>query len=382
MAKNKEDYGYFNEYGKWIPYKINNFNHMPKSQKRKCGKEKRKKVYTYKEWYSVRRLLGYNWARFIMCIGPRECGKSYSVMHFLVKKWKEKGIPFTWIRLSEESLKRMLANDGMDFVDADIVREFNLDLHTKGDCLYDGDKLMCRGMTLSAMAKDKGRALFDKDFLKNPDMWYHIAIDEFNRERQEKRYFNVAYNFVNQIENLIRSTKTRIRIFMMANQLEEASDILASCFNFIPYEYGTYKLKKKYAVIDYIEPNKVYLERRETATANVLAAQESTFTNLIQRDHSLIYKGRLTTPSYIIAFGKKSSEQFTVWQGQGAANIVCPYNGEKVNVIAMRPYIDQLFNKKNKDNVYTIFNARGYRFRNLITQTNFRAALEELKPNQ
>lgn len=355
---------------------------MTKKQKRKCGKAARRAVYMKKEWYSIRRLLGYNWARFIMCIGPRECGKSYSVMHFLVKKWKEKGIPFTWIRLSEESLKRMLANDGMDFVDADIVREFNLELHTKGDCLYDGDKLMCRGMTLSAMAKDKGRALFDKDFLNNPDMWYHIAIDEFNRERQEKRYFNVAYNFVNQIENLIRSTKTRIRIFMMANQLEEASDILASCFNFIPYEYGTYKLKKKYAVIDYIEPNESYLARRETATANVLAAQESTFTNLIQRDHSLIYKGRLVSPSYIIAFGKKSSEQFTVWQGQGAANIVCPYNGEKVNVVAMRPYIDQLFNKKNKENIYTIFNARGFRFRNLITQTNFRAALEELKPNQ
>lgn len=355
---------------------------MTKKQKRKCGKAARRETYLNKEWYSIRRLLGYNWARFIMCIGPRECGKSYSVMHFLVKKWKEKGIPFTWIRLSEESLKRMLANDGMDFVDADIVREFGLELHTKGDCLYDGDKLMCRGMTLSAMAKDKGRALFDKDFLNDPNMWYHIAIDEFNRERQEKKYFNVAYNFVNQIENLIRSTKTRIRIFMMANQLEEASDILASCFNFIPYEYGTYKLKKKYAVIDYIEPNRAYLARRETATANVLAAQESTFSNLIQRDHSLIYKGRLTYPSYIIAFGKKASEQFTVWQGQNASNIICPYNGEKVNVVAMRPYIDQLYNKKNKENVYTIFNARGYRFRNLITQTNFRAALEELKPNQ
>lgn len=381
MTKNDTNYGYFNECGKWVSYKINNFNHMTKSQKRKCGKEKRKKVYTYKEWYSIRRLLGYNWARFIMCIGPRECGKSYSVMHFLVKKWKEKGIPFTWIRLSEESLKRMLANDGMDFVDADIVREFSLELHTKGDCLYDGDKLMCRGMTLSAMAKDKGRALFDKDFLKDPNMWYHIGIDEFNREKQEKKYFNVAYNFVNQIENLIRSTKTRIRIFMMANQLEEASDILGSCFNFIPYQYGTYKLKKKFAVIDYIEPNEAYINRRKDATANILAAQESTFSNLIKRDHSLIYKGRLSTPSYIIAFGKKDNERFTVWKGQTADNIIAPYNGEKVQVIAMRSYIDEFFNKKNRDNIYTIYNARGYKFKNLITQTNFKSALEELKPN-
>lgn len=354
---------------------------MTKSEKRKKGKEARRRVYMQKEWYSIRRLLGCNWARFYVAIGPRECGKSYSVMHFLVKKWKEKGIPFTWIRLSEESLKRMLANDGLDFVDADIVREFNLDLHTRGDCLYDGDQLMCRGMTLSAMAKDKGRALFDKDFLNNPDMWYHIAIDEFNREKQEKRYFNIAYNFVNQIENLIRSTNTRIRIFMMANLLEEASDILASCFNFIPYAYGTYKLKKKYAVIDYIEPNEAYIARRSEATANVLMAQASTFSNLIQRDHSLIYKGRLVEPNYCIKFSKSPQDWFTVWKGQNADNIIAPYNGERVQAIAMRPYLDELFNKKNKENVYIIFNARGYRFKNLITQTNFRAALEELKPN-
>lgn len=351
--------------------------------KKKNKRKDRFNYYLHKQtWYQIRRLLGYDWARFLVLVGPRENGKSYSVMHFLVKKWKQKGIPFTWIRLSQESLNRMLANDALDFIDADIRREFNLEITVRGDCLYDGDKLMCRGLTLSGMAKDKGRALFDKDFLKDSNMWYHIAIDEFNREKQEKKYFNLTYNFINQIENLIRSTKTRIRIFMMANALSEASEILSGCFNFLPYKPGTYVLPKRYCVIDYIQPNDFYIERRKTATANVLSEDESTFTNIIRRDNSLIYKGRLKTPQFVIAFGKEKKERYTVWSGQTEDNIVTKYQGEKVPVIAMRPYIDEAFNKKSKDAIFTMYNARTFYFRSLIIQTNFKCALEELKPRQ
>ena len=350
-------------------------------------KNKRKDRYLYykhkQTWYSIRRMLGYWWARFLVIIGPRENGKSYSVMHFLVKKWKTKGIPFVWIRLSQESLNRMLANDGADFVDADIAREFDLKLTTRGDCLYDGDKMMCRGMTLSGMAKDKGRALFDKDFLNDKNMWYHIAIDEFNREKQEKKYFNLTYNFINQIENLIRSTNQRIRIFMMANQLSDASEILSGCFNFVPYKTGTYRLPKRFCIIDYIEPNDFYIERRKKATANILQNEESTFTNIVKRDASLIYKGRLNKPSYVIAFGKNKNEKFTVWEGQdGTGNIICPYQNENAQVIAMKAYLDESFNKKNKDAIFNIYNARMFKFRSLIVQTNFRTSLEEIKPRQ
>jgi hypothetical protein len=55
------------------------------------------------------------------------------------------------------------------------------------------------------------------------------------------------YNFANQLENLVRSTKNRIRVVCIGNTLEEASDLL-SCLNFIPEEYGRYYLKKKRTV--------------------------------------------------------------------------------------------------------------------------------------
>ena len=48
-----------------------------------------------------------------------------------------------------------------------------------------------------------------------------------NREKNEKRSFDILYAFTNQLENLVRSTKTRVRVICIGNTLEEASDILS-----------------------------------------------------------------------------------------------------------------------------------------------------------
>lgn len=340
------------------------------------NKQEKYARWQHKEWYTVRRLLGCQWAMFYMLIGPRENGKSYSVMEYFVKSWKERHIPFNWIRLSDESLQRMLANNGEKFVDKDLVRKYDLHLTTKGTDLYDGDECMCRGFALSMMSKDKGVALFDKDFLNDPNMYYHLGIDEFNREKQEKKTFNIVYNLVNELENILRSSKERVRIFFMANLLEEGSDILSGCFGFVPLEYGTYKLKSKRCVIDYIEPNEAYRARRRGTVADLLAPDESTFTNNIEHNFELVYKGRLHQPQYILAFGKKASQKYTIWDN----NIVAPYKGEKVEQLALVPYIDIKYNKKNLDAVNQRFSARGYKFVSLITQTNFKGQLELLKP--
>ena len=40
---------------------------------------------------------------FAILLGGREVGKSYSVTNFFVDQWKNKGIPFTWLRLTEKA---------------------------------------------------------------------------------------------------------------------------------------------------------------------------------------------------------------------------------------------------------------------------------------
>ena len=93
-------------------------------------------------------------------------------------------------------------------------------------------------------------------------MYYNIAFDEMNREKNEKKTFDIVYAFTNQIENLIRSTKKRVRIICIGNTLEEASDLLCA-FNFIPEKFGRFKLKKKRCIIENIEPSEAYMERRK-----------------------------------------------------------------------------------------------------------------------
>lgn len=332
-----------------------------------------------REYYSLRSILGNNWAIFYILLGSREGGKSYSVLDYFLSRWKRTGNPFFWLRLSDVSVKKMLAHDGQGMVDPDLARKYDLDLKVKGPYVYDHGKQMATVLSLSSMAKDKGVALFDKDFLtNNPTWYYHIAIDEFQREKGEKNYFDIVYNLVNQLENIARSTKERIRVFFMANALDEASDVLTA-FNFIPEEWGRYYIRKKRCVIDYMPPTLAYLRRRRGSISDILLPDASTFTNTINVDSSRIYKGRMYKPYTIIKFGKEKSTWFTVWDSR----TICQYNGETVNfVIAMRPYLGEVFEAEQRDSVYAMWDARYLWFRNLVTQKLFQKQLEILKPTK
>lgn len=235
---------------------------------------------------------------------------------------------------------------------------------------------MARVYAISTFYNDKG-SIFDKDFLNDKQMRYNIAIDEFQREKNEKNTFDIMYALVNQLENLVRSTKERTKIFFLGNTLEEASDVL-SAFEFIPESWGVFKLKSKRCVIHNIAPSEAYKARRKGTIADILLPQASTFTNKIDTDNSLIDKSQLVSPTYIIKFTKSKDTWFTLWN----SNIIAKYNGEKKSVIAMRPYLDEVFSIDLQKSVITNFDTRSYAYRNLITFKQFQKQIEMLKPRQ
>lgn len=193
-----------------------------------------------------------------------------------------------------------------------------------------------------------------------------------NRENSsEKRTFDIGTAFYNQMVNLIRNETEKVRIVLIGNTLEEASDIMC-LFNFIPEEFGRYKLRKKKAVIDYIPPSEKYLEKNEKGVLGILASESSSFTNKIEIDTTLIDKSRLIKPIYCIKF---KDAKFTVWDD----GIVAKWNGEMVRVVPMAPYLDEVFSVELRDEVYQIYHNRRYRFRNLITQKEFKKELALLK---
>ena len=359
---------------------------------KKIEEQQIKRIQIKSEWYNLRPILGCaNWAIFYLLLGGREIGKSYSVTNFFVDQWKNKGIPFTWLRLTEAASRKLLMNNAEKLIDPDLRRKYNLDLITSGNNVYEvvkrtepdengktkvlEKKLMARVYAISTFYNDKG-SIFDKDFLNDPNMRYNIAIDEFQREEGEKNTFDITYSLVNQLENLVRSTKDRIKIFFLGNTLEESSDILCA-FNFIPEKWGVFKLKKKRAVIHNIAPTDAYKARRKGTIADILMPTASTFTNQIKTDNTLITKQRLREPSAIIKFRKDPSTWFTVWD----SNIVRKYNNEKLtNIYAMRPYLDSPFSVDIQKTIMTLFDTRSLMFSNLITFKQFQKQMSLLKP--
>lgn len=349
---------------------------------------KKYELFQDREWYDLRSILGNDWAMFYYLLGGREAGKSYATTRFFVSQWRKYKRPFYWMRLTETSKAKLLANNAEKLIDPDIRREFNLDLVTKGDNVYEVKKrdskgkilekeLMARVMALSTFYNDKGSGLFDKDFLNDPNMYYNICLDEMNKEKCEKRTQDILYSFANQLENLIRSTKSRVRIICIGNTLEEASDILSG-INFIPEEFGRYKLRKKRTVIDYIPLNDAYKKRREGTAAAILMPNASTFTNKVKMRTDMVSRAKLVKPTCIVKFGKETDLWFTIWDG----HIINKYNGEKIaNEVNMRPYEGGKFIKQLRDNIHICFLTEQYLFHNLITFKQFQKQLELLKPN-
>lgn len=352
------------------------------------------------DWTNIRPLLGYNnWAIIFVILGGRDAGKSYSVADLFTSQFVNKGRPFNWIRLTEKQARKLLTNNAEKLVDPDIRRRLGLDLVTNGGNVYsvkrerrevhhkDGSvsekweivdkKLMARVFDLSTYYSDKG-SIFDKDFLKDKNMWYNIAVDEFQREQGEKNTFDVLYALVNQLENIIRDTKARMRIFFLGNTLEEASDILCA-FNFVPEKFGVFKLKKKRAVIWNIEPSEAYKKRRSGTVADILMPTASTFTNRIDTDKSIVSKKRPKRPETVVKFFKSKDTWFTIWDG----NLIRPYKNEKVlNVTAMRPYLDEIYLDEKAKALIQQFDTRSLCFSNLITFKKFQKQMQLLVPRK
>ena len=91
---------------------------------------------------------------------------------------------------------------------------------------------------------------------------------------------------------------------------------------------------------------------------------------------TLLYKKRLHRPTGIIKFSKDQDQWYTIWDG----NVICKYNNEKKKTsIAMRRYIDELFDTKLRDSVIERNDVRGWRFRDILTQQLFYKDLEIIK---
>lgn len=348
-----------------------------KHLKQKIERDASRKKHKQSRWYTkeLKSLLGNNWAMFYAVLGGRMTGKSYAILDFLCNQKRKKGNECKnyWLRISETSIKFMLVNKAEKLVDPDLVRKYHLDLSTKGMNVYNHGEMFMQCMPLSSMGKLKGVAFYDKDYTGD----INIVLDEFQLEQGERRTsFDILYNFIGMCENIARTSKTKIRVFLIGNTLEEASSILKA-FNFLPEGFGRYYLTRKRCVIDNIEPTEEYLKDRKGSIADILGGNEmSNYTNEIRKDLSLICKNRLIKPQYVIKFGKTRDLQYLVWND----DIITRYKGQPVlSSIAMKPYLDERYNIEARQLVFDMFDSKSYKFNSLITLSYFQGDLQKIR---
>ncbi len=353
-------------------------------------------------YYSNREVFGHK-ALFYILLGARGCGKTYSTQNYCLRRFFKHGEKFMWLRLKESSVQKMLQADCKDFIDSKLVEKWGITgmkkegnsvwVSTKPDPQKEDYVEMARIMALSTFYLMKGVALNkagtklvnekadEKGLRQNINRevkpFKTIVLDEFNKEKSEKKTFDITYAFVNQLENICRLDTDR-RIILLGNTLDEASDILATAFNFIPNTFGLYKLKKKQAIIHYIQDSEKYRKARAKSIAGILTPNESTFTNVKQSDTDLLYYGRPGPATAIIKF---SDTCYFSLHGTVITQQKQPKHS-KLPVIAMRPYlIGHPYYKEQANSAIEFAQQRIYSFDQLLTLKLFYKEIKTLKEN-
>lgn len=361
---------------------MKNMTNTQKQINKRILDEQRKELRAQKKralarFVNLQSMNGNDWAIFRIIVGGRMTGKSYSVTERMCQLNKKLGdnVKCYWMRISETSTKQLLLNKADKLVDPDLKRKYELELTTKGGTVYNRGKTFCEVYPLCSFGKLKGVGFFDKDFTGK----YFIVLDEFQLEQGEKRTsFDILYNFIGMIENIARTTKNNIEVWILGNTLEEASTILKA-FNFIPEKFGRFKLRSKRCVIDNLEPTEEYLKDRKGSIADILGGGNmSNYTNMLNKDKSLITKERGKKPTAIIKFGKTTDKWYTVWDGK----LIKKYNKEKLPIesdFCMLPYINSYYSLERRQTIFDMYNARVFKFPNLIVQAYFQEELRLIK---
>ena len=312
-------------------------------------------------YYTMHSLLGIHWWTWAWMIGARGRGKSYAAVDTVLdfcKKYGQENVKTYYFRISDLSIKSMLANKARKAIDAKLKRKYDLDITTKANTIYNrGKPLMDFYALVSAAKTGKGVAEYDPDFLNQyykdgKKRFIFIIIDEFMMAEgvEKKSVGNPVNQFEIFVESVLRAQEQlpygAVKILGCANSVSECNDFLAQLAGFIPEAPGRYKLKRKHMIVDNIPNSKAYMEKRKKSIgADIMDYDDdANYTNVVKRDlETLMPKSRqLIKVTRLIKFSNT-------------------------------------FNAEIVKQIFEMFDARAFLFADLISQATFAAQLKLLK---
>ena len=318
----------------------------------------------------------------------------------LARKYGYENVRCYYFRMTDLSVKTMLANKAEKAIDPYLIDKYNLEITCKNNAVYDhGKKLIEFYPLVSAGSKGKGVNLYDCNYFakrplgKNgkPIKRFIVTIwDEFLMADgvEKKSVGDPVAQYKIYMEAILRDAERlnyqAVLNFFLANSVSECASVTGALFNYIPKpkNHKRVKLKRKHTIFWNVPVTEAYLaKRKKSYNADIMDYEnDPNYTNVVERDLSLIKpkKWRIRKVTTLIKFTKQKSDWFCLYDNR----FIRKYKGESVSkdkVVPMRRYLDELFNPKRVEGIIERFDARAFMYCDIMSQALFQSQLKLIK---
>lgn len=318
----------------------------------------------------------------------------------LKRKYGYENVKCYYFRMTDLSVKAMLANHADKAIDPYLIFNYKLDITCKGNIVYDHGKPLLEFYPLvSAGSKGKGVNLYDYNFFNNrpvgkngqPIKRFIVTIwDEFLMAEgiERKTIGDPVAQYKIYMEAILRDAErlpyNAVYNFFLANSVSECAPVTGALFNYIPNptNHRIVKLTRKHAIFWNVPVTEAYLEKRaKSYNADIMDYKnDPNYNNVIKRDLELIKpkRVRIRRLTNVIKFSKYEPDWFCIYDSK----YIRKYKNEGFNknkVIPMRRYLDELYDAEMVKNVIERFDARYFMYTDIMSQALFQSALRLIK---
>lgn len=316
----------------------------------------------------------------------------------LAKKYGYENVKCYYFRLTDISVKAMLANDGAKAIDPYLIKKYNLHITAKNNVIYNDDKPLIEFYPLvSAGSKGKGVNLYDCNYFNKFDengkriKTFIVTIwDEFLMAEgiEKKSVGDPVEQYKIYREAILRDAPLQeydaVYNFLLANNVSECAAVTGSLYNYIPNpnNHRRVKLTRKRALFWNVPVSEAYIEKRKKAiNSNIIDFNDDVNYADVKRDLSLIKpkQVKIHKVTMLIKFDKiAKSKWFCVYDSK----YIRQYRGESVNknlIVPMKRYLDELYNPDMVKMIFDIYDNRGFMYADIMSNALFTAQLKLIK---
>lgn len=369
-------------------------NPVLREKDQKLRTEKRNKNFKDFLYLSPNFIFSYtNMSNFVLT-AVRGIGKSVISVEtaiILKRKYGYENVKCFYFRLTDQSVKIMLANRAAKAVDPFLIDKYNLEITCKNNIIYDHGKPLIEFYPLvSAGSKGKGVNLYDCNWFTKPHRYIVTIWDEFLMAEgiEKKSLGDPVAQYRIYMEAILRDAQRMpyqaVINFLLANSVSECAPVTGALFNYIPNpkETNRVKLTRKHTLFWNCPVTEAYKEKRKKSyNADILDLKNDVnYTNEVQRDLALIKpkRTRVRKVTLLIKFSKNPTDWFCLYDNK----YIRRYRGECVKksiILPMIRYLDELYDPDLAKLVFDRYDARNFYYADLMSQALFTTKLKLLK---